>query len=167
MRSISLILCASLCATITMCGFDAFAASSAEIRDAVAHQLDDTKLGKHEIDIEVRGTVVTLTGQVASNADRRTVEEIATNTNGVERLESRLEVVPGKAGNASELARAVWNALQNRNDLGTYKIQILANGSAVTITGSAASTGTREAIERTARSVPGVASVLNQINVNG
>ncbi|MBN8551047.1 MAG: BON domain-containing protein [Deltaproteobacteria bacterium] len=142
-----------------------FAASSAEIRNQISQKIDEVSLGGHEIDIEVRRGVVTLNGFVGSDAARRQVEEIATNTEGVESVESRLTVRPSGNAAQQQLAKSVWNNIQSHKDLGTYKIQILGKGDKVVLSGTAASERVKTALEEIARSTAGVTAVENTIVV--
>lgn len=145
----------------------AFALSSAAIRDSISHQIDSVSLGGHEIDIAVSRGTVTLKGFVGSEAARREVENLATNTEGVERVESFLTVQPSGNSAQQALARAVWNNIQTHGNLGTYKIQILGTGDKVVLTGTAASEQIKLALENIARQTPGVRTVENSISIGG
>src|SRR5690606_34916143 len=101
-------------ALVTMSCFGAagcYTASSAGIRDSISNQIDQARIGRHEIDIDARHGAVSLSGTVASNEARRIVEDIATNTPGVRSVDSSLVVSPSSstapAGN-DRLARNVW-----------------------------------------------------------
>lgn len=153
----------ALTASIGACGMH----TSRGIRNSIAEDIDRARLGAHAIDIEVRQGAVTLDGTVASDAARRTVEEIATNTEGVEQVQSNLRVVrgAGSPGGGSELARTVLQRIKSSEGIGTYQIEINSIGNRVILSGMAASQNTREALESVARATPGVESVENLIQV--
>lgn len=67
------------------------------------------KLERYEIDISVAARAVTLDGQVASEEQRTTAEEIAAQVKGISRVVNRLKCVPQTE--PAELARQLfyWN----------------------------------------------------------
>jgi len=164
MRRVTLLITPLLATLITT---SSFAASSNEIRDSISKQVDLLPLGKHEIEIDVTRGKVSLRGTVASDAARRQVEEIATNTEGVQRVESFLTIDSSAVSAQQQLARSVWQNIQAHSNLGIYKIEILGKGDRVVLSGTAGSEETRLNLENIARQTPGVQAVENSIVIIG
>jgi hypothetical protein len=64
-----------------------------ELAERVAKALDKAKLGKYDIDIDVRDGVVTLLGSIGKSEQRAAAEKTALSVAGVKRVVDRLEVV--------------------------------------------------------------------------
>lgn len=141
-------------------------ANSGRIRDSIGSEIDRAQIGRHEIDIDVRRGDVILSGTVNSHEARRTVENIATNTHGVQSVTNHLMVASHyQQPQQQELAQRVWENIQTHEVLGTYKVQISADKGVVTLDGSAGSERTRLAIENIARETVGVNRVNNRMMV--
>lgn len=155
----------ALALTLAVCVSSCSMMGSTKQRDSIANQIDQAPIGRHAIGVEVRSGVAILDGTVASDSARRTVEEIATNTPGIDRVESSLIVQADSANGQSELARTVWKNLKAHDMIGTYQISILAQAGIVTLTGTAGSESTRQSIEQIAQATQGVNRVENRIQV--
>ena len=71
----------------------------------------------------------------------------------------------GSLTGAAEMTQTVQKALLADKATARYPIEVIVEGAAVTLTGDVDSQEDKEAAERIARSVSGVASVVNELVV--
>jgi osmotically-inducible protein OsmY len=157
------------------------------------YYLDDDVRGR-TIDVTTQNGVVTLTGSVASEAERRQALALARNTNGVRSVNDSLRIEPDTAarrtGDAAEGAarEAGRDARDAARDGGaamsdgwiTTKIQskyfidgdvrgsgidVDTRNGVVTLVGTVESAGARQAAEAIARETDGVRRVVNRLVV--
>jgi hypothetical protein len=115
------------------------------------------------------GTVI-LTGEVTRPALKADAETVVSRIAGVQKVVNRIEVLP--ASPSDEAIRwAAFKAIFEKPSLQVYAIQnvsplriIVANGK-ITLDGRVASKFDRTLIEDSARSVPGVVSVIDNLTV--
>jgi Mg2+/Co2+ transporter CorC/osmotically-inducible protein OsmY len=130
--------------------------------DILRRLVDDTRfegLDRYTLKIEVKGGVVRLTGRVRATAARLAAEQLVAATRGVLSVQNELVA-------DDELAVRVERALCS-SGIHVDDVQVSVLLGQVKLSGAAASAGEREAAARLAASVPGVESVVNQLEVRG
>ena len=130
--------------------------------DILRRLVDDTRLeglDRYTLKIEVKGGVVRLTGRVRATAARLAAEQLVATTRGVLSVQNELVA-------DDELAVRVERALCS-SGIHVDDVQVSVLLGQVKLSGAAASAGEREAAARLAASVPGVESVVNQLEVRG
>lgn len=138
-----------------------------------------------EIDVDTAGGVVTLKGQVASDVEKDLAVEIAENTEGVRRVEDRLEVggsaekadaaTTEKAKSAAEKAEQAvsdaWITTKVKSSLlydervSGFNVDVDTRKGVVTLSGGVESDEEKARAEDLAKSTVGVLSVKNQLEV--
>jgi Mg2+/Co2+ transporter CorC/osmotically-inducible protein OsmY len=114
-------------------------------------------LDRYTQKIEVYGGLVRLSGRVRTRALKQAAEELALTTAGVLSVDNRLIA-------DEELVSDVERAVQ-REGLDIDDLEVTALLGRVTLRGRAATADVRAAAEKLAASVPGVASVVNELSL--
>jgi hyperosmotically inducible protein len=132
----------------------------------------DNETSSANINVDTKGGVVTLTGVVATQANKEQAERIAGNTEGVTRVISNITVetegehaAAGAGMSASDLA--ILSKIKARyvaEDVIGAKVEV-RNG-VVTLTGNVENAQIRVRAENIARATSGVESVNNMIEVS-
>ena len=145
--------------------------------------LDGDVKGRN-IDVETHEGVVTLSGTVGSEAERRQAVALARNTDGVRSVTDRLSVqANATAGDRDEPIRPVpsldraatdtriTTAIQSKyfldDQLKGHRIDVDTRQGVVTLTGQVTSTTLKEEAERIAQETEAVSKVVNRITVSG
>lgn len=145
--------------------------------------LDDEVKG-HEIDVETNEGVVTLTGSVASEAQRRQAVALARSTEGVRDVVDRLKVVssaasgnqprPDATGAAPDIDMErpdewITMKIQSKyfldDDVKGHRIDVDTAKGVVTLQGTVATEALKQEAEEIARETEGVTRVTNQLRV--
>jgi len=145
--------------------------------------LDDEVKGR-DIDVTTNNGVVTLTGRVDNEAEKRQALALARNTAGVKQVVDRLEVGAGEAETArgaaekerldpvSDLSRPdewITMKIQSKYFLDTdvkgHEINVDTVKGVVTLKGSVASAAQKSQAEQIAKDTEGVIRVVNQLTV--
>lgn len=170
--------------------------SDQELSNRIAKAISDDKtLSADAIKVSVNGGVVTLTGMVGKDADRKRAEELA-RVPGVSRVENNLKsrekattAAKEAAGDAADAtkkgAKATANAVSktgevitdewivtrirtniaNDEALGDTEIKVDVKNNVVTLSGTAPTTTARTRALTVAREVEGVKRVVNNVKV--
>ncbi len=145
---------------------------------AIRDRLSDTPgIAAHEIVIdEASPGYIVLNGNVASDKDRETIEEVAYETSGVRELKSNLKVkptfvtvregAPATAPVQRALATEITSQLAASPELKNYRIDVVDTGGIVTLSGVVSTESERIAAESIARATTGVNGVRNAIALN-
>ena len=145
----------------------ASAASSEKINKEILSRVEEGGVIRgYELEVESRGGTVWLRGRVATLDDKIAVEHIARNVQGVAEIRNELTVEPADSGASHELAKRVREKIHPLSESGEHDILISAEGSIVTLDGSAGSSSQRKRIEAAARDTQGVQSVVNNLTVS-
>jgi osmotically-inducible protein OsmY len=145
--------------------------------------LDDEVKGR-DIDVTTSNGVVTLTGRVDNEAERRQALALARNTEGVKNVVDRLEIGAGEAGTArgpgeqeridpvGDLSRPdAWITMKIQSkyfldsDVKGHEINVDTVKGVVTLKGSVASAAQKSQAEQLAKDTEGVTRVVNQLTV--
>jgi hyperosmotically inducible protein len=119
------------------------------------------------IDAQVQKRVVTLSGNVDTNAQKYTAEQIAWAVSGVEKVEDNLRAANPEAAPESaddKLARRVEFELYSTRAFALKTVHISALNGTVTLSGSVSSRAEKLLAEKIARSVDGVKRVENNLS---
>ena len=145
--------------------------------------LDDDVKG-HEIDVDTNAGVVTLTGNVETQAQRRQAVALARNTEGVREVVDQLKVVPDtdpEKRPTESVTRATrdvdvdrpdeWITLKIQSkyfldpDVKGHEINVDTAKGVVTLKGHVATDALKREAEQIARDTEGVTRVVNQLTV--
>lgn len=136
-------------------------------------------LNPFDIDVEVRSSTVTLSGEVESEVEKGLAEEIARSVDGVKRVENHLRVsrdATRKDAGGNGFARSVEDAsitarvksqlLWNRATSGTA-VNVTTESGVVTLEGRVDSDAERALVRKVVRNTEGVRSVNDRMEVKG
>ena len=140
--------------------------------------LDDTVKG-NDIDVDTQDGIVTLTGNVQTEAQHRQAIALARSTEGVTEIKDQLTVNAAAAGGAtgaSETATDLkrpdeWITVKIQSqyfldtDVKGHRINVDTKSGVVTLTGTVASEELKQQAEEIARDTAGVTRVVNQLSV--
>jgi hyperosmotically inducible periplasmic protein len=123
-----------------------------------------------DVNVDTSEGIVTLFGTVGSAEEKAAAEGEATQTDGVKSVRNLLQVVPeAKQAVASrkddEIERGVEKELGDRKQFSDADIDVEAQNGVVRLTGTAPTSNVRLSAATVARSVGGVRSVTNDIEV--
>jgi osmotically-inducible protein OsmY len=132
-----------------------------------------------EIDVSTDGGVVTLKGEVASDAQRELAVLLAKNTTGVQRVKDRLEVVPEAKKSAEKgplatlkaetsdawISSKVQSMLLFSKETEGAEIDVSTTGQVVTLKGTVSSKQQEQEILNLVASVTGVTGVRSELIV--
>jgi osmotically-inducible protein OsmY len=116
-----------------------------------------------------RGTV-TLTGKVATNAERTAIEKAARGVSGVREVVDEIAVDPSAPTGRQiaadiELAAKIQAALAAQTGINAAKIHVDVHRGVVTLTGTLPSAAHREVADQTVRGVRGVVKLVDKITI--
>jgi hyperosmotically inducible periplasmic protein len=129
-----------------------------------------------DIKVESDNGVVTLSGALPSSDDKAAILEVARGTDGVLSIVDRIQVDPSAATltGDDELAEriadlkvesAVYERLLASEALDARRVRISVQGGVVRLMGSVPDSSQKERVREVVQSVPGVASVVNELEV--
>jgi len=140
----------------------------ADLKDVVLEELRaDPRVNEAEIGVAVEDAVVTLTGRVASEAEKLAAQEAAHRAKGVLDVANDIRVrVPFALGrNDTDLAEAVRDALDRALGPAARQIQSTVDDARVTLDGTVEVPHHRDAAERAVRRLAFVLDVSNNLVV--
>jgi osmotically-inducible protein OsmY len=138
------------------------------IKDDVEDELQwEPGINAAEIGVAVKEGIVTLTGQVASYAEKMAAARAAARVTGVKVVVNELEVGPPPADRRTdeEIARSVANTLAWNTSVPPDRMKAQVSQGWVTLEGTVDWYYQREAAERAVRYLRGVKGVTNNIVV--
>ena len=138
--------------------------------DAKTRLLATSDVPALQINVDTNGGVVTLFGTVPSETSKKLAEAEVKKTDGVKAVENDLQVVPSSMAKAvdakdDDIRKDVDSRLEARPELKDANINSQVENGVVRLTGSVASQADRLIALSTTRSVPGVRSVIDDLNV--
>ena len=119
---------------------------------------------------KVEGRKVTLLGQVRNSSLKSEAEKAVKSIEGVEQVDNQIEVLPPSPTD-DRIRRAVARAIFDAPGLFPYAVQsippihIIVKGGNVTLEGAVNSEGDKNLAEIKAKTVPGIFSVTNHLQV--
>lgn len=125
----------------------------------------DPAVLSYEIDPQVSGGVVTLTGKVDNPRTRDAAERIASSTIGATRVDNRITIEPAEAIDDQALAARIDQALLRNAVTASYEIDVAVDDGRVTLTGAVDDYAEFGEASDVASGFAGVRSVSNQLTV--
>ena len=122
------------------------------------------------VHVKVLRGAVTLTGQVHSNGERSAIETAAHDVNGVTAVIDQLVINP-KAPTSAEisadlaLTTRVQAALAAQIGVNSLRVQVSVHHGICVLSGSLRNTALRSIADETAKGVPGVRKVIDEIKI--
>lgn len=129
----------------------------------------DPEVNPFNIDVDTQDGIVTLRGQVEDAEAKTEAGKLARNTDGVRGVRNLIEV--GESASAGErvddaaLVTSVRAELATNTNVAASNIDVDAQNGVVTLSGTVKTQAARQEAERVARSVDGVRSVRNELQV--
>ena len=132
--------------------------------------LADERVSSGDVHVTTQMGVITLRGKVASEAEQQAAGEIARSIEGTREVSNQLAVVPEAERKAidrqdHQIVKDVKRAITKDAPLKKAHIHVRADGGIVTLTGKAPSLETSVRASETARLVPGVRAVRNELTL--
>jgi hyperosmotically inducible periplasmic protein len=128
----------------------------------------DERVSSGDVHVTTRGGVITLRGKVDSEAEQQAAGEIARTVESPRAVSNLLTVVPRAERKAVErqddqIVKDVKRGIKNDARLKKARIHVRADEGIVTLTGKSPSLETSVVASETARRVPGVRAVRNEL----
>lgn len=142
--------------------------SDSELQSDVANELKwDTRVKHTDVGVSVKDAAVTLTGTVASWAERLAAQEAAHRVAGVLDVANDIQVkIPDSSERSdTDIARAVRNALEWNVLVPDRQIQSTVSDGVVTLEGSVEHWSEHDDAARAVRNLAGVREIRNLIKV--
>jgi hyperosmotically inducible protein len=132
--------------------------------------LGDERVSSADVHVTTRRGVITLRGKVDSAAEQQAAGEIALTIEGQKQVVNQLTVVPQADRKTvdrqdQQIVKDVKEELKQDGRLKRARIQVRADQGIVTLTGKAPSLETSVRASETARRVPGVRAVRNELTL--
>ena len=138
--------------------------TDAEIAQAVERALEWSSLvPSGKIKPMVEGGWITLSGEVEWEYQRKAAEYAVHNLLGVVGVSNTVKITPKVR--PADIEKRLYDALERQAAREAGRIQIVVNGSEVTLRGKVHSWAEFDAVQGSAWSAPGVTSVLNELVV--
>lgn len=145
-------------------------ASDSVITGRVGRRLTaDPEVKRYEIDVDTLQGVVYLRGKVDSDTMKASAEQIAANTDGVQRVVNELVVDPDTKGDATDgdvaIKARVGTAFSGDDDIRRVNIDVDVIDGVVTLSGIVHNDNEKAQAESLARAAEGVKDVKNDLEV--
>jgi hyperosmotically inducible periplasmic protein len=131
--------------------------------------LADERVSSADVHVTTHRGVITLRGKVDSEAEQKAAEEIALNIEGQKQVVNQLTVVSARRKMVDrqdhQIVKDVKRAIKREASLKKANIDVRAEKGIVTLTGRAPSLETSVRASETARRVPGVRAVRNELTL--
>jgi len=132
--------------------------------------LADERVSSNDVSVKTAKGVITLRGKVDSEAEQQAAGEIARTIEGAQAVSNQLTVVPAAQRKMvdrqdDQIVKEVKRGIKNDARLKKADIDVRADEGIVTLTGKAPSLETSVRASETARRVPGVRAVRNELTL--
>lgn len=142
-------------------------ASPESLREAVSNAISYDPRVQDLPQVDVRGGVVTLSGQVDNLLEKRAAEEDAENAAGVWYVRNYLKVRPPESLSDVEIQRRIQDALKRHPYLTRWNINVrVFDGGAVYLAGRVGTFFEKQEAEEISARANGVTNVLNRLRVD-
>jgi len=150
-------------------------ANTPDVKDQVSRALDNAGFKDVKVDVDKDKQLVTLKGDVKSEADKQQAEQLAKSSSSGFVVSNELGVRPeGAEGEARKIDSNVDSAIEKdfkaviiANRLENQHIRYDAKNGVLTLKGKVDNMAMREKAEKLAASVPNVQQVVNELDVKG
>lgn len=139
-----------------------------ELRQTVSDALEfEPSINAAHVGVAAKDGVVTLSGHVATYAEKLKAEEIAMGVRGVKAIAEEIEVRPAgtHATADDEIARRVLEVLRWNTTVPDDRVKVTVQNGWVTLTGSVEWNYQRESASRALQGLAGVRGVANTIRI--
>lgn len=137
-----------------------------DIAERIAHVLEwNVSVPEKNVQAKVRGGIVTLTGEVEWQHERKHVEAQVRHVSGVVGLLNQIHVKPKVS--PSNVKAEIEDALFRNAELEADEVRISVSGDTVTLDGQVKAYYERDLVERAAWAAPGVRQVVDHIRIVG
>jgi len=131
----------------------------------------DSRVPGLDVNVDTRGSEVTLFGMVPTREAKAAAEEIARGVSGVRSVKNELEVVPEKRKDAvkeadGEIAKRVENAIKNTESLHDADIDVEVSSGVARLTGTVERPEQRMTAAVVAREAAGVKAVREELQIS-
>ena len=156
---------------IAVAGCNRESTASPDVADSIERSLHDVNLDDVSVDQDRDKGVVTLKGDVASDAEKAQAEAIAKAAAPRDLIANEIRVLPaGMEGRAEDIADDLDAGIENNLDAEFTKgdvrgVKHSVETQVVTLTGDVSSQDDRTRIEKIAARVPNVKQVVNKLEV--
>jgi hyperosmotically inducible protein len=141
-------------------------------KDNVTSALKDAGYDKVNVDEDRDKGVITLKGDVNSDAEKAKAEEVAKGAAGTEIIANELLVAGNDEGQAKDVAgktddaiEASWKEYVAANNLDDQHIRANAKNGVLTLSGDVDTPAQRASVEKDAAKIDGVTQVINKLTV--
>jgi len=162
----------TLLAMATLVGCWGVSGKSADVSDSIRKALDQAGLKQVSVSEDRDKGIVTLGGQVATDADKSQADSLAKFLAGGQVVADQIAVLPvGTAKEAKAVNSDLDQGIERNLDAALIqnklhdKVSYDVKNGVVTLTGEVDSTDTRAAAEKLAAQVPNVLQVVNDLQV--
>lgn len=149
-------------------------ASNPSVKDNVENSLKQAGFDKINVDEDRDKGVVTIKGDVQTQADKQRAEEVARQAAGNSVIANELLVTAGDSGTAEKVAdksddaiKSSFDAYVAENKLENQHINADVKNGVLTLKGDVDTPAQRTQIEKDAAKLPGVTQVVNKLEVKG
>ena len=149
-------------------------ANNPSVKSNVEDSLKQAGFDKVNVDEDRDKGVITIKGDVATQADKQRAEEVARASAGNNVISNELLVTAGDEDRAEKVADKSDDAIESRfkayvaeNKLENQHIRSDAKNGVLTLTGDVDTEAQRSKIEADAAKLPGVTQVVNKLDVKG
>ncbi|HWO00842.1 MAG TPA: BON domain-containing protein [Blastocatellia bacterium] len=135
-------------------------------REVLAQIRQRPELIKTDVKVAVDSGVVTLTGLVRTESERKAIEAAAKEVWGVEAIASDLLVKPLRERSDADIAKAALNAFHNHILIPASDIMVIVRDGSVTLEGTVRTELQSMLAEAEIKRLRGIESVSNRIEIN-
>jgi hyperosmotically inducible protein len=147
-------------------------ASNPSVKDNVENSLEQAGLQSVNVDEDRDKGVITLKGEVKTDAEKARAEEVARQAAGNSIIANQLLVTGADEGKAEDVASATDDAIEaqfkawvEKNNLTKQDISADAKNGVLTLTGDVDNAAIRSRVERDAAKITGVQQVVNKLEI--
>jgi len=156
----------SLLISIASLGYAQKDIADNDISEAIENEISyDPAINLNNINITVNQGIVELTGQVSNILTKDRAANIAEMVKGVSTVSNRIEVTPKKTLKDSDIRSNIMASLLENPTTESYEVNVDVKQNHVTLTGTVDSYREKRLCSTVAKSVPGVKSLENNIEV--
>jgi hyperosmotically inducible periplasmic protein len=149
-------------------------AGNPSVKDNVENSLKQAGMDKINVDEDRDKGVITIKGEVATQADKQRAEEVARQAAGNSVVANEILVTGSDEGRAEDVAGAKDDAIEasfkayvEQNRLDNQHIRADAEKGVLTLSGDVDTAAQRMKVEKDAAKIDGVTQVVNKLEVKG
>lgn len=174
MRANRLVVAMAALAMIISVGCSQRRANNPSMKDNVENSLKQAGFDKINVDEDRDKGVITIKGDVGSQADKQRAEEVARQAAGNSVVANEILVTGGNEDKAEDVAGAKDDAIESnfkayveQNNMTNQHIRADAKNGVLTLSGDVDTAAQRMKVEKDAAKIDGVTQVVNKLEVKG